>query len=169
MENYKRIAKSIRMHHLMAAVVMGVLMGILIFGIILGTGSYNQWLMGLAATAGVLVLFCVIGFFLAEAACAKIHHRIRVCEGTVSMESETFVPCAKELSHGREWLVYHKENTYLFWTKKMIREIKIVSQKRNRCTLAVYSNLHPEGEAISCSYDEEALQELKAWITSSQM
>lgn len=169
MENYTRIAKSIRMHHLMAAIVFGVLAGILIFGVIIGTGNYHQWIIGLAATAGAIVLFCFIGFFMAAASCAKIHHRIRVCGGTISMESETFVPCAAELSHGKEWLVYHKENTYLFWTKKMIREIKMLSQERTRCELAVYSSLHPEGEAIYCSYDKEALQELKEWITSSQM
>jgi hypothetical protein len=82
------------------------------------------------------------------------------------MEAETFVPCTKELSHGSEWLVYHKDNTYLFWTKKNIHTIKIVTQKKTHYQLAVYSTLHPEGEAIKCTASAEQMEELKNWLAA---
>jgi hypothetical protein len=169
MEYYRKIAKGIQIHHLMAAIVTAVVISALIFVFIICTGNYSQWVMGLLASAIALVICVLVGFFSASLACGRIHHRIHSCDGAVSLESETFTPCAKELSYGSEWLVYHKENTYLFWTKKNIHQIKLVSQKRNRCVLAIYSTLHPEGEAVKCSYDEASMDSLRQWLSSTGM
>jgi hypothetical protein len=68
MENYKRIAKSIRMHHLMAAIVCSVLASAVVFALIIGTKNYNQWLMGLAVSGGILVVFCIVSLLLASVA-----------------------------------------------------------------------------------------------------
>jgi hypothetical protein len=156
------------MHHLMIAIAYSVLVSAIVFAVIILTGNYDQWLMGLAVSGGILVVFCLAGLLMGTAASGKIHRRIRACDGKTAMESEHFIPCAKELSYGQEWLVYHKENTYLFWTKKNIHEIKVVSQKHNRCVLAVYSTLHPEGEAIHCSYDEASMNDLKEWLNTPE-
>ena len=164
MENYKKIAKSIRMHHLMLAIVYGVIASALLFAVMIVTKNYGMWLIGLGVTACILVVFCLAGLLSAGAACAKIHRRIRSCDGTVAMESEDFTSCAKELSFGSQWLVYHKENTYLFWTRKNIHQIKVVSEKKNSFVLAVYSTLHPEGEALKCTGNRESLESLNTWL-----
>lgn len=164
MENYKRIAKDIKMHHLMMSLVYSVLAAVFVFGLMIVLKQYDQWLMGLEVTAVIVAAFCLIGFWMATVACAKIHHRIRVCAGTAPLESETFTACTKELSHGNEWLVYHRNNTYLFWTKKNIQNVKVLNEKPRSFTLAVYSTIHPEGESVTCTGKKDAMVELNNWL-----
>lgn len=167
MENYKKIAKSIRLYHLMVSLVCGVIANVIMFAVIFLTGNSSQLMWGAAVAAGIFIVFVLIGMMNAVKACGRIHHRIRSCEGKTAMEAENFIPCAKELAYGNEWLVYHHDNTYLFWTKKNIHEIRVLSQKKNHYQIAVYSTLHPEGERISCTGTEEDLNGLKQWMASS--
>jgi hypothetical protein len=167
MEDYKRIAKSIRMHHLMVSLVCSAGLGLVLFAVMIAAGSQSQWLVGLEVTGGMIVLFAVIALLSAAASGRRIHKRIVANDGSISLESESFTACAKELSYGKEWLVYHHENTYLFWAKKNIHAIKVLSQKKNHLRLAVYSTLHPEGEAIRCTGGSETAETLQKWLSSA--
>jgi hypothetical protein len=167
MEDYKRIAKSIRMHHLMVSLVCSAGLGLVLFAVMIAVGSQSQWLIGLEVTGGIFVLSALIALITAAGAGRRIHKRIVANDGSISLENESFTSCAKELSYGKEWLVYHHENTYLFWTKKNIHQIKVISQKKNHLQLAVYSTLHPEGESIRCTAGAETADALQKWLSSA--
>lgn len=165
MEYYKRIAKDFRMHHLMVSLILSVIVSALIFAFMIVTGNGSQWINGLIVTAGIVVAFCLAGLIIASMTNGRIRRRIKACQGASAIENEILTPCAKELSYGSEWLIYHHDNTYLFWTKKNIQQIKVISQKKNHCVLAVYSTLHPEGEGLKCTAEPQAVEALLQWAS----
>ena len=94
--------------------------------------------------------------------------RIKACAGSVSLEQEAYYNIAKQLACGKEWLVYHNRNTYLFWTKGVITKIDLVQRNglMNKGTLIIYSQMHPEGEEVRfTSSSKENIEKLMAWYT----
>ncbi len=164
----KRIYTDLRASFVLTSLAAGLCICIVITAVSIATNTLSQLFRGVIGSLAFTTLLVLVSLILAQGQVHKLKKRIKACAGSVSLEQEAYYNIAKQLACGKEWLVYHNRNTYLFWTKGVITKIDLVQRNglMNKGTLIIYSQMHPEGEEVRfTSSSKENIEKLMAWYT----
>ncbi len=161
-----RMKKDIRMSSVMSAVILGMIAGEIMLGICIQTHSYSEWMNVLIVTACTTLVLIILSVIRAAYINHRLKKRIQKCGASVSLDDQVYTKVSNELCYGSEWLVYHKGNTYLVWTKDTITSIEIVKSKKlyDKGTVIIHSELNENGEAVPFKNStEDAMCSLILW------
>lgn len=160
----KKIKHNVFISNLMNAITLGCMMGLFILAIAVKCNQAQDLLLVSGMILVILLVFSFLSLFITTPHNHKIVKRYKQCSQTIPLEEDSYMKLAKQLYVGKEWMIYHHQTTYLFFSKQDITNMTYTTKGR-KLILAIYTTLHPEGEAITLTqYDPYYKDKINAFL-----